>query len=80
MTTPTQQEPTIRYRVNVTRLAKGAFSFDCTCELQAPIDMINGSTGPVPSQIDLGVLREQVLKESQLLVEVLKIEYPLSLE
>ncbi len=80
MSEATDKQPRIRFRVNVNRLAKGAFSFDCTCELEVPIDMINGENGAVPSQIDISMWRENALEQSGLLVASLQAKYPLALE
>ena len=31
----TENQPKVRYRININRLAKGQLSFDCTVELEA---------------------------------------------
>ena len=67
------ETPRIRYRVNVNRLAKGNFSFDCTCELDAPVELINGDS---PSYIAMSKIREAVLEESDRLVQLLSEKYP----
>jgi len=67
------ETPRIRYRVNVNRLAKGNFSFDCTCELDAPVELINGDS---PSHVAMSKIREAVLEESDKLVQLLSEKYP----
>jgi len=72
MTTENQQ-PRVRYRINVNRLAKGQLSFDCTVELIGP-------DHDVPSRIALGKLQEAALEESDKLVAELQAKYPMMVE
>jgi hypothetical protein len=78
MTTENQQ-PRVRYRINVNRLAKGQLSFDCTVELDGPVELI-GPDHDVPSRIALGKLQEAALEESDKLVAELQSRYPMAVE
>ena len=78
MTTENQQ-PRVRYRINVNRLAKGQLSFDCTCEVDAPIAFI-GPDQERLSRIALNEIREAALEESDRLVAALQAKYPLGVE
>ena len=78
MTTENQQ-PRVRYRINVNRLAKGQLSFDCTVELDGPVELI-GPDHDVPSRIALGKLQEAALEESDKLVAELQAKYPMAVE
>ncbi len=60
-------QPQIRYRVNVSRTTKGAYSWDCTVEM----------VWAVEPGIDLLPLRANVLAESDALKEALNARYPL---
>ncbi|MDP6495922.1 MAG: hypothetical protein QGI09_11020 [Dehalococcoidia bacterium] len=68
-------EAKVRFRVNVTRLAKGGFTHDSTCEIEAPVDMI-GEFKDSPSRIGLGKLQEAALEASAELVAMLEARYP----
>ena len=78
MTTENQQ-PRVRYRINVNRLAKGQLSFDCTVELDGPVELI-GPDHDVPSRIALGKLQAAALEESDKLVAELQSKYPMAVE
>ena len=78
MTTENQQ-PRVRYRINVNRLAKGQLSFDCTVELEGPVELI-GEGHDFPSRIALGKLQEAALEESDRLVAELQAKYPMAVE
>ena len=81
MTTENQQ-PRVRYRINVTshvatKDRPSQCTFDCTCEIEGPIEFINGE---VPSSIALGKIQEAMLLASNQLVEELQKKYPLGVE
>ena len=78
MTTENQQ-PRVRYRINVNRLAKGQLSFDCTVELDGPVELI-GPDHDVPCSIALHKLRQAALEESDKLVAELQSRYPMAVE
>ncbi len=78
MTTENPQ-PRVRYRINVNRLAKGQLSFDCTVELEGPVELI-GEGHDFPSRIALGKLQEAALEESDKLVAELQSRYPMAVE
>ena len=78
MTTENQQ-PRVRYRININRLAKGQLSFDCTVELEGPVELI-GEGHDFPSRIALGKLQEAALEESDKLVAELQAKYPMGVE
>ena len=78
MTTENQQ-PRVRYRINVNRLAKGQLSFDCTVELDGPVELI-GEHHDVPCSTSLYQLRKAALEESDTLVAELRIRYPMAVE
>ena len=75
----TENQPRVRYRINVNRLAKGQLSFDCTVELDGPVELI-GPDHDVPSRIALGKLQEAALEESDKLVAELQSRYPMAVE
>ena len=80
MTTENQQpQPRVRYRISINRLAKGQLSFDCTCEVDAPIAFI-GPDQERLSRIALGKLQEAALEESDRLVAELQAKYPMGVE
>ena len=80
MTTENSQpQPRVRYRISINRLAKGQLQFDCTCELDAPVELI-GPDHDVPSRIALGKLQEAALEESDKLVAELQSRYPMAVE
>ena len=80
MTTENQQpQPRVRYRISINRLAKGQMSFDCTCEVDAPIAFI-GPDQERLSRIALAEIREAALEESDRLVAALQAKYPMALE
>ena len=80
MTTENQQpQPRVRYRISINRLAKGQMSFDCTCEVDAPIAFI-GPDQERLSRIALNEIREAALEESDRLVAALQAKYPLGVE
>jgi hypothetical protein len=78
MTTENQQ-PRVRYRINVNRLAKGQLSFDCTVELDGPVELI-GPDHDAPCSIALHKLRKAALEESDTLVAELQSRYPMAVE
>jgi hypothetical protein len=78
MTTENQQ-PRVRYRISINRLAKGQMSFDCTCEVDAPIEFI-GPDQERLSRIALKEIREAALEESDRLVAALQAKYPMLVE
>ena len=80
MTTENQQpQPRVRYRISINRLAKGQMSFDCTCEVDAPIAFI-GPDQERLSRIALAEIREAALEESDRLVAALQAKYPMGVE
>ena len=80
MTTENQQpQPRVRYRISINRLAKGQMSFDCTCEVDAPIEFI-GPDQERLSRIALKEIREAALEESDRLVAALQAKYPMAVE
>ena len=80
MTTENQQpQSRVRYRININRLAKGQLSFDCTVELEGPVELI-GEGHDFPSRIALGKLQEAALEESDRLVAELQAKYPMAVE
>jgi hypothetical protein len=80
MTTENQQpQARVRYRININRLAKGQLSFDCTVELDGPVELI-GVDHDVPCSIALGKLQEAALEESDRLVAALQAKYPMGVE
>ena len=80
MTTENQQpQSRVRYRISINRLAKGQMSFDCTCEVDAPIAFI-GPDQERLSRIALAEIREAVLEESDRLVAALQAKYPMGVE
>ena len=80
MTTENSQpQPRVRYRININRLAKGQLSFDCTVELEGPVELI-GADHDFPSRIALGKLQEAALEESDRLVAALQAKYPMGVE
>ena len=82
MTTENQQpQPRVRYRISINRLAKGQMSFDCTVELDAPIEFIGPDQERLElSRIALAEIREAALEESDRLVAALQAKYPLGVE
>jgi len=80
MTTENQQpQSRVRYRISINRLAKGQMSFDCTCEVDAPIAFI-GPDQERLSRIALAEIREAALEESDRLVAALQAKYPMGVE
>ena len=80
MTTENQQpQARVRYRISINRLAKGQMSFDCTCEVDAPIAFI-GPDQERLSRIALNEIREAALEESDRLVAALQAKYPMGVE
>ena len=80
MTTENQQpQARVRYRISINRLAKGQLSFDCTVELEGPVELI-GEGHDFPSRIALGKLQEAALEESDRLVAALQAKYPMGVE
>ena len=75
-----QPQPRVRYRISINRLAKGQLQFDCTCELDAPVELIGPTHDQVPSRIALGKLQEAALEESDKLVAALQAKYPMMVE
>ena len=78
MTTENQQ-PRVRYRIKLNRLAKGQMQFECTVELEGPVELI-GEGHDFPSRIALGKLQEAALEESDRLVAELQAKYPMGVE
>jgi len=78
MTTENQQ-PRARYRINVNRLAKGQVSWDCTVELDGPIELL-GPDHDSPSRVALCNLQAAALAESDQLVGELQRRYPMAVE
>ena len=78
MTTENQQ-PRVRYRIKLNRLAKGQMQFECTAELDAPIEFI-GPNQERLSRIALKEIREAALEESDRLVAELQAKYPMAVE
>ena len=78
MTTENQQ-PRVRYRIKLNRLAKGQMQFECTAELDAPIEFI-GPNQERLSRIALKEIREAALEESDRLVAELQAKYPMMVE
>ena len=74
-----QPQSRVRYRININRLAKGQLSFDCTVELEGPVELI-GEGHDFPSRIALGKLQEAALEESDKLVAELQSRYPMAVE
>ena len=78
MTTENQQ-PRVRYRIKLNRLAKGQMQFECSVELEGPVELI-GADHDFPSRIALGKLQEAALEESDRLVAELQAKYPMGVE
>ena len=78
MTTENQQ-PRVRYRIKLNRLAKGQMQFECSVELDGPVELI-GPDHDAPSRIALGKLQEAALEESDRLVAALQAKYPMGVE
>ena len=80
MTTENQQpQARVRYRIKLNRLAKGQMQFECTVELEGPVELI-GEGHEFPSRIALGKLQEAALEESDKLVAELQAKYPMGVE
>jgi hypothetical protein len=80
MTTENSQpQPRVRYRIKLNRLAKGQMQFECSVELEGPVELI-GPDHDVPSRIALGKLQEAALEESDKLVAELQSRYPMAVE
>ena len=80
MTTENQQpQSRVRYRIKLNRLAKGQLQFECTVELEGPVELI-GADHDFPSRIALGKLQEAALEESDRLVAELQSRYPMGVE
>ncbi len=75
-----QPQPRVRYRISINRLAKGQLQFDCTCELDAPVELIGPTHDQVPSSIALGKVQEAILLASDQLVAELQSRYPMAVE
>ena len=78
MTTENSQ-PRVRYRIKLNRLAKGQMQFECSVELEGPVELI-GADHDFPSRIALGKLQEAALEESDRLVAELQSRYPMMVE
>ena len=78
MTTENSQ-PRVRYRIKLNRLAKGQMQFECSVELEGPVELI-GPDHDAPSRIALGKLQEAALEESDKLVAELQAKYPMMVE
>ena len=74
-----QPQSRVRYRININRLAKGQMQFECTVELDGPVELI-GVDHDFPSRIALGKLQEAALEESDKLVAALQAKYPMGVE
>ena len=80
MTTENEQpQARVRYRIKLNRLAKGQMQFECTVELDGPVELI-GADHEFPSRIALGKLQEAALEESDRLVAALQAKYPMGVE
>jgi len=80
MTTENSQpQPRVRYRIKLNRLAKGQMQFECSVELEGPVELI-GPDHDVPCSIALHKLRQAALEESDTLVAELRIRYPMAVE
>jgi len=80
MTTENSQpQPRVRYRIKLNRLAKGQMQFECSVELEGPVELI-GADHDFPSRIALGKLQEAALEESDKLVAELQAKYPMMVE
>ena len=80
MTTENSQpQPRVRYRIKLNRLAKGQMQFECSVELEGPVELI-GADHEFPSRIALGKLQEAALEESDRLVAALQAKYPMGVE
>ena len=80
MTTENEQpQARVRYRIKLNRLAKGQMQFECTVELEGPVELI-GEGHDFPSRIALGELRDAALQESDKLVAELQSRYPMGVE
>ena len=75
-----QPQSRVRYRININRLAKGQMQFECTCELDAPVELIGPTHAQVPSSIALGKIQEVILLASDQLVAALQAKYPMGVE
>ena len=74
-----QPQARVRYRIKLNRLAKGQMQFECTAELDAPIEFI-GPDQERLSRIALKEIREAALEESDRLVAALQAKYPMGVE
>ena len=74
-----QPQSRVRYRIKLNRLAKGQMQFECTVELEGPVELI-GEGHDFPSRIALGKLQEAALEESDRLVAELQAKYPMAVE
>ena len=74
-----QPQSRVRYRIKLNRLAKGQMQFECTVELDGPVELI-GADHAFPSRIALGKLQEAALEESDRLVAALQAKYPMGVE
>ena len=74
-----QPQSRVRYRIKLNRLAKGQMQFECTVELDGPVELI-GADHEFPSRIALGKLQEAALEESDRLVAALQAKYPMGVE
>jgi len=74
-----QPQSRVRYRIKLNRLAKGQMQFECTVELEGPVELI-GEGHDFPSRIALGKLQEAALEESDRLVAALQAKYPMGVE
>ena len=74
-----QPQARVRYRIKLNRLAKGQMQFECSVELDGPVELI-GPDHDVPSRIALGKLQEAALEESDRLVAALQAKYPMGVE
>jgi len=74
-----QPQSRVRYRIKLNRLAKGQMQFECSVELEGPVELI-GADHDFPSRIALGKLQEAALEESDKLVAALQAKYPMGVE
>ena len=74
-----QPQSRVRYRIKLNRLAKGQMQFECSVELEGPVELI-GADHDFPSRIALGKLQEAALEESDRLVAALQAKYPMGVE
>ena len=75
-----QPQARVRYRISINRLAKGQMQFECTTELDGPVELIGATHAQVPSSIALGKIQAAILLASDQLVAELQSRYPMGVE